>query len=89
MKIAILDYSFSILPGKTSVPLYHVTLGIGFPPPASQSSLTSCPSLKGPTIPEEMSRSAPSPGSDTLMYLGAAEIGKKQKWLRMDFKTWL
>lgn len=63
-------------PVSNSVPLYQLTLGIGFPPPASHISLTSCPSLNGPTMPEEMSRPAPSPGSEMLMYFGAAEKKK-------------
>ena len=35
-------------------PLYHVTLGMGFPPPDSHSSLSSVPSLKGPTVETEV-----------------------------------
>ena len=56
-------------------PLNHVTLGIGFPPPDSQTRRSSNPSLKGPIIEvEEMSR--PS-NVDTDKFLGFAVSNKR------------
>ena len=57
------------LPEMTLDPLYHVTLGMGLPPPDSQTKRSSWPSLKGPMM--ELEMSLPS-ANDTLRYLGLA-----------------
>ena len=61
--------SWNDIPEMTLDPLYHVTLGIGLPPPDSQTKRSSWPSLKGPMISVVMS--LPS-ARDTFKYLGLA-----------------
>ena len=57
------------VPDMCFEPLNHVTFGMGFPPPDSQTSLTSWSSLKGPMWLLEMS----FPSEEViLMYFGSA-----------------
>lgn len=67
------------LPDIISVPLYHVTFGMGFPPPDSQSRRSSSPSLNGPNeVDETMS---PVSGIEMFRYLGSAATNKRNDHL--------
>ena len=70
-----------VLPDIFSDPLYQVTLGIGFPPPDSQSSLNSCPSLYGPIRESEISLLS----IEIFTYFGSAAKGRnRKKKLKLD-----
>ena len=70
-----------VLPDIFSDPLYQVTLGIGFPPPDSQSNLNSCPSLYGPIRESEISLLS----IEIFTYFGsAAKSRNRKKKLKLD-----
>ena len=69
-----------VLPDIFSDPLYQVTLGIGFPPPDSQSNLNSCPSLYGPIRESEISLLS----IEIFTYFGSAAKIETKKKLKLD-----
>lgn len=72
-------------PDITLDPLYHVTLGIGFPPPDSQTSLNSWPSLKGPIMElDEMSRPSVV---DTVKFFGSAAKKRDRRDLNLAISS--
>lgn len=68
------------IPESFSEPLYHVTLGIGFPPPDSHNNLNSCPSLYGPIRESEIS----FPSIEIFTYFGSAADTETKKKVKLD-----
>ena len=71
----LIEIYIRVLPDIFSDPLYQVTLGIGFPPPDSQSNLNSCPSLYGPIRESEISLLS----IEIFTYFGSAAKSRNRK----------